>query len=85
MIEHVLSIFAYENRQNLAEYLLIISVSYIAVIIAIIYIGQRTRIIIPDKKSRIICRQAKENEAVFAKCIIRPDNIGNVKILKKLI
>jgi hypothetical protein len=44
MTEHILSILAYENKQILAEYFLIISISYIAVIIAIVYIGQRTRI-----------------------------------------
>ena len=83
MTEHVLSILAYENRQILAEYLLIISISYIAVIIAIIYIGQRTRIIIPDKKSRTMCRQNQEHEAVFAKYKASKINTGFNSIMKE--
>lgn len=83
MDEHILSILAYENRQILAEYLLIILISYIAVIITIVYIGQRTRIISPLTKSKIICRQTTGRETVFAKCKTDPDNIRYSKILKK--
>ena len=83
MTEHVLSILAYENRQILAEYLLIISISYIAVIIATIYFGQRTRIISPFAKSKITCQQTTGFETVLIKNKTGPDNIKNNILLKR--
>jgi hypothetical protein len=83
MTEHVLSIFVFENRQILAEYLLIISISYIAVIIAIVYVGQRTRIITPLTRSKIMCRPTACSEKVFTRHRTVPDNIKYRKVLKK--
>jgi len=67
MTEHVLRLFACENRQILAEYLVFISILYIAVIIAIVYIGQRTRIKSPFPQSKFICQQMTECEAFIDK------------------
>jgi hypothetical protein len=83
MAEQLLNIFEKGNRQGIAEIFLIISISYIAVIIIIVYIGQRTRIISPLTKSKIICRQTTGCEAVFTKRKTDPENIRYSKILKK--
>lgn len=83
MTDHILSILKYGNRQVLAEYFLIITISYIAVIIAIVYIGQRTRIISPLTKSKIMCRQTTGYETIFVKHKNCHDNIKYSKILKK--